>query len=177
MMEKEKKGLLMVYTGKGKGKTTAALGLSLRALGQGKRVCFIQFIKGSWKYGELEAARRFADLWDFHVTGRGFLWKSKDLTEDLAAARSGWELVQKVLAENQHDLLVLDELTYLVKYNILTEEEILSVLQARKPPLHILITGREAGKQLLQAADLVTEMVEIKHHYQQGRKAIRGIEF
>lgn len=176
-MEAKQRGLLVVYTGKGKGKTTAALGLSLRALGHGKRVCFIQFIKGSWKYGELEAAQHFSGLWDFHVTGRGFTWKSDELSKDIAAAHSGWELAQKVIAENRHELLVLDELTYLVQYNILTQEEILQVVQQRKAPLHVVITGRGAGELLIQAADLVTEMQEVKHHYQQGIKAIRGIEF
>jgi cob(I)alamin adenosyltransferase len=177
MSDNPQKGLLIVYTGNGKGKTTAALGLTLRSLGHGWRVCFIQFIKGSWKYGELTAAARFADLLDFHVVGRGFTWKSDDLTKDAAAARAGWEVARKTLLEGQHQLVVLDELTYLVRYNMLPEQEILEVLAQRDPSVHVVITGRGAGERLMQAADLVTELLEIKHPYRQGIKAQKGIEF
>jgi cob(I)alamin adenosyltransferase len=172
-----KKGLLMVFTGNGKGKTTSALGLAFRALGHGKKVCFIQFIKGSWKYGELEAAKRFADLLDFHVMGRGFTWKSDDLDKDIAVARQGWEFAKKIIAENRHDLIVLDELTYLATYKMIDEQEIVDVLTHRNPSRHIVVTGRGAGDKLIQAADLVTEMREIKHPYKQGIKAQKGIEF
>ena len=171
------KGLLVIYTGRGKGKTTAALGLSLRALGHGQHVAFIQFIKGRWKYGEMEAANRFAGLLDFHIVGRGFTWKSDDLQKDFAAARSGWELAQKIIRQGRHRLIVLDELTYLITYKILTEEEILAVLQQRNPTTHVVITGRGASEALIQAADLVTEMQEIKHPYAAGIKAQQGIEF
>ncbi|MCW5205311.1 cob(I)yrinic acid a,c-diamide adenosyltransferase [Desulfobulbus sp. F5] len=177
MSENGQKGLLIVYTGNGKGKTTAALGLTLRSLGHGHRVCFIQFIKGSWKYGELTAVERFADLLDFHVMGRGFTWKSDDLEKDAAAASEGWELVQKIIAEGRHQLIVLDELTYLVRYNMLSEQEILDVLARRRPSVHVVVTGRGAGEQLMQAADLVTELREVKHPYRQGIKAQKGIEF
>jgi cob(I)alamin adenosyltransferase len=177
MEEGGKKGLLIIYTGRGKGKTTAALGLSLRALGHGHRVCFIQFIKGSWKYGERDAAARFSDLLDFHVMGRGFTWKSDDLRKDAQAARQGWELAQKVLAEGRHRLVVLDELTYLIRYKMLTEEEVLAVLNRRSPATHVVVTGRNAGDGLIQAADLVTELQEIKHPYTSGVKAQQGIEF
>jgi cob(I)alamin adenosyltransferase len=175
--EERQKGLLLLYTGNGKGKTTAALGLTLRALGHGQRVCFIQFIKGSWKYGELIAAQRFADLLDFHVMGRGFTWKSDDLSKDTAAAHAGWELARKTLTEGRHQLVVLDELTYLVQYKMLAEEEILDTLAKRSPQMHVVITGRGAGEKLMQAADLVTELREIKHPYRQGIKAQQGIEF
>jgi cob(I)alamin adenosyltransferase len=170
-------GLLLVYTGKGKGKTTAALGLTLRALGHGHRVCFIQFIKGNWQSGELKALRHFADLVDIHVAGRGFTWQSDDLEKDAAAARAGWELAQKTLAEGQHQLVVLDELTYLVRYGMLAEEEMLDVLARRVPHVHVVITGRGAGERLIQAADLVTELLEVKHPYRQGVRAQPGIEF
>ncbi|MCI5144919.1 MAG: cob(I)yrinic acid a,c-diamide adenosyltransferase [Candidatus Electrothrix sp. AR3] len=172
-----KKGLLIVYTGSGKGKTTAALGLTMRALGHGHRVCFIQFIKGSWKYGELETAARCKDLLDFHVMGRGFTWKSDNLEKDIAAARKGWHFAQEIIEQNQHQLIVLDELTYLVTYNMLAEQEIIDVLSKRNPSMHIVITGRGAGEDLIQVADLVTEMREIKHPYARGVKAQKGIEF
>lgn len=167
----------MVFTGNGKGKTTSALGLTFRALGHGQKVCFIQFIKGSWKYGELDAAGRFTDLLDFHVTGRGFTWKSDDLDKDIAVARKGWEFAKKVIAEHRHQLIVLDELTYLITYKMIEEQEILDVLISRDPALHIVVTGRGAGEKLIEAADLVTEMREIKHPYKQGIKAQKGIEF
>ena len=171
------KGLLMVFTGNGKGKTTAALGLTFRALGHDQRVCFIQFIKGSWKYGELEAAKRFTDLLDFHVMGRGFTWKSDNLAKDIAVAREAWEFAKKIIAENRHHLVVLDELTYLVTYKMIDEQEMVDVLTRRDPSMHIVVTGRGAGKKLIQAADLVTEMCEIKHPYKKGIKAQKGIEF
>ncbi len=176
-MVDSKKGLLMVFTGNGKGKTTSALGLTFRALGHGWRVCFIQFIKGSWKYGELEAAKRFSGQLDFHVTGRGFTWKSEDLDKDIAAAREGWDLARRVIEENRHQLVVLDELTYLVSYKMLDEGEVLEVLGSRDPGLHVVVTGRGAGEGLIEAADLVTEMREIKHPYKHGIKAQQGIEF
>jgi cob(I)alamin adenosyltransferase len=173
----KKRGLLLVFTGNGKGKTTAALGLTMRALGHGHKVCFIQFIKGSWKYGELEAAARFEDLLDFHVMGRGFTWKSDNLAKDTAAARQAWEFAKKTIQENRHRLVVLDELTYLVTYGMIAEQEIIEALTKRDPGMHIVVTGRGAGEGLIQAADLVTEMREIKHPYKKGVKAQKGMEF
>ncbi len=171
------KGLLMVFTGNGKGKTTAALGLTFRALGHRQKVCFIQFIKGSWQYGELETAKRFDDLLDFHVMGRGFTWKSDDLEKDIAIARKGWQFAKKIIADNRHQLVVLDELTYLVSYKMVAEEELLDVFANRNPAMHIVVTGRGAGENLIRAADLVTEMKGIKHPYEKGIKAQKGIEF
>ncbi|RUM41034.1 MAG: cob(I)yrinic acid a,c-diamide adenosyltransferase [Desulfobulbus sp.] len=176
-MADKQKGLLMVFTGNGKGKTTAALGLTFRALGHGHRVCFIQFIKGSWKYGELETAKKFSGQLDFHVMGRGFTWKSDDIDKDIAVARDGWEFAKKIIAENRHHLVVLDELTYLVTYKMIEVTEILEVLSARDKRQHIVITGRDADGKLVEAADLVTEMREIKHPYASGIKAQKGIEF
>ena len=167
----------MVYTGNGKGKTTAALGLTMRALGHGQRVCFIQFIKGSWQYGELKTAAHFKDLLDFHVTGRGFTWKSEDIDKDIAAARAGWKFATQVIEANQHQLVILDELTYLVQYKMLAEQEIIDVLSKRPSTMHIVVTGRGADEGLIQIADLVTEMREIKHPYRQGIKAQQGVEF
>ncbi len=171
------KGLLMVFTGNGKGKTTSALGLTFRALGHGKRVCFIQFIKGAWKYGELEAAKRYGDLLDFHVMGRGFTWKSDNLDKDIAMAREAWQFAGDSITRGSYDLVVLDELTYLITYEMIDEQEMIDTLNSRPPGLHVVVTGRGAGDKLVAAADLVTEMKEIKHPYKQGVKAQKGIEF
>jgi len=172
-----KKGLLLVFTGKGKGKTTAALGMAFRALGHGQRVAVIQFIKGSWKYGELESASKFAGQLDFHVMGRGFTWKSDDLDKDIALARKAWDFARKTISEGRHDLVILDELTYLVSYNMLEEEELLAGLADRPAAMHVVVTGRGASPGLLAMADLVTEMKEVKHPYKKGVKAQKGVEF
>ncbi len=173
----KRKGLLIVYTGRGKGKTTAALGLALRAIGNDQRVSFIQFIKGSWKYGELSSVKRHAGLMDFHVMGKGFTFKSKDREADLQAAREAWSLAERTLAANQHQLVVLDELTYLVKYEMVPEETILDALGRKPEGMHVVVTGRDAGERLIEIADLVTEMREVKHPFHQSIKAQRGIEF
>ena len=176
-MTDSRKGLLMVFTGNGKGKTTAALGLTLRALGHEQRVCFIQFLKGSWQYGELESIKKFSDLLDFYVMGRGFTWKSDDLEKDIAVAREAWTFSKKIILENRHQLVVLDELTYLINYNIIEEQEVIDVFTGRASSIHVVVTGRGAGDTLIHAADLVTEMCEIKHPYQKGIMAQKGIEF
>ena len=170
-------GLIAVFTGNGKGKTTASLGLAFRALGHEHRVCIIQFIKGSWKYGEMEAAKKFAPLLDFHVMGRGFTWKSDDLEKDKKVALEAWAFARKVIEENHYSMVILDELTYLPHYKMIDEQEILSVLQNKPEEQHIIITGRYASPKLIELADLVTEMVEIKHPYQSGVKAQKGFEF
>jgi len=170
-------GLVAVFTGNGKGKTTASLGLAFRALGHGHRVCIIQFIKGSWKYGELEMAKQFTPLLDFHVMGRGFTWKSDDLEKDKQLAVEAWDFAKEVIQANTYDMVILDELTYLPHYNILDEEEILEVLRNRPREQHVVITGRYASDDLIELADLVTEMKEVKHPYQSGVKAQKGFEF
>lgn len=171
------KGLLAVFTGNGKGKTTASLGLAFRALGHGHKVCIIQFIKGSWKYGELETAKKFAPLLDFHVMGRGFTWKSDDIDKDREAAREAWELAKTVIEENNYAMVILDELTYLPHYKMIDEKEILSVLQKKPLEQHVVVTGRYASDDLIELADLVTEMTEIKHPYKAGVPAQKGFEF
>jgi len=172
-----KKSLLLVFTGNGKGKTTAALGLAFRAMGHGLPVCMIQFIKGNWRYGELDAADRFASLLEVHVMGRGFTWQSDDLAKDVAAAKEAWDFAAKTIREGQHHLLILDELTYLITYNMLEEQTVLDVLAQRPASMHIAVTGRGATSGLIAAADLVTEMRDIKHHYDNGIMAQKGIEF
>ncbi|HVN96349.1 MAG TPA: cob(I)yrinic acid a,c-diamide adenosyltransferase [Syntrophorhabdaceae bacterium] len=175
-------GLLIVNTGNGKGKTTAALGLAFRALGHELPVCIIQFIKGHWKYGELKSAARFKDsffegLLDFHVMGEGFTWKSKDLEKDREAARLGWEMAKSVIAAGRHRLVILDELTWLLKYKMVDESEVLDSLRKRPEGLHVVVTGRNAPPALIEMADLVTEMKELKHPYHAGVKAQKGIEW
>ena len=175
--QQKTKGLVAVFTGNGKGKTTAALGLAFRALGNEHRVCIIQFIKGSWKYGEMETAKKFTPLLDFHVMGRGFTWKSDDLEKDKQVALEAWEFAKEVIKDNKYSMVILDELTYLPHYKILDEQEILAVLKNKPEELHVVITGRYASDDLIGFADLVTEMKEIKHPYQSGIKAQKGFEF
>jgi cob(I)alamin adenosyltransferase len=172
-----RKGLLMVHTGKGKGKTTAALGLAFRALGHRLPVCMIQFIKGNWKYGELKSAASFEGLLDFHVVGKGFTWKSKDIDRDRKAARDGWDLAKTAIAAGRYHLVILDEFTYVVNYGMIDEDEAVEVLRNRPEGLHVLVTGRDAPARFLEMADIVTEMREIKHPYKAGIKAQKGIEW
>jgi cob(I)alamin adenosyltransferase len=171
-----KRGLLMVNTGNGKGKTTAALGLIFRAMGHGFKVCLIQFIKGSWKYGELEAAKRFDDLLDLHVLGKGFTWNASK-EEHIEAGRKAWEFAKEAITSAKYQLVVLDELTYLMTYGMVPEDEVVSFLVGRPEGLHVMVTGRGAPGSLTDAADLVTEVTEIKHPYHSGVPAQKGIEF
>lgn len=172
-----KSSLLLLFTGNGKGKTTSALGLAFRALGHGQRVCMIQFIKGNWHYGELDAAKRFDNLLDVHVMGRGFTWDSDDLDQDITVARNAWTFAEKIIREGHYRLMILDELTYLISYNMLEEQTVLDVLAARPDSMHIVVTGRNASQGLIDAADLVTEMRDVKHHFDNGIMAQKGIEF
>jgi cob(I)alamin adenosyltransferase len=172
------KGLIIVHTGNGKGKTTAALGLAFRMLGhKQKKVAVIQFIKGSWKYGELESAKRFSDTLDFQVIGRGFTYKSEDFSMDVEVARAAWRRARDVIVSNLYDMVILDELTYLISLKMIPENEIIEVLTRKPESMHVVVTGRDATEALVEAADLVTEMKAIKHPYKSGIKAQRGIEF
>jgi cob(I)alamin adenosyltransferase len=167
----------MVFTGNGKGKTTAALGMALRAVGHGIKVGVIQFIKGSRNCGEREAVKRFGDLLAFHVTGRGFTWTSDDIQKDRRAARDGWGQACAMIADGRYGMVILDELTYLIQYGFLTETVVLTALRRRPAGQHVVITGRNASEGLLAAADLVTEMHAVKHPYAAGIKAQPGVEF
>jgi cob(I)alamin adenosyltransferase len=170
------RGLLVVYTGHGKGKTTAALGMVFRALGRGLRVAVVQFIKGKWKTGERLFAERLPGL-AFHVMGLGFTWESDDLAKDKAAARAAWDTARAEIASGERDLVVLDELTYTFHYDFLSVEEVLEALAARPAHVHVVITGRNAPEPLVQAADLVTEMKLVKHPFEAGVKAQIGVDF
>ena len=172
-----KKGLVIVNTGNGKGKTTAALGLLLRAWGRGFRLCVIQFVKaetGQW--GEVKAAKKLGIEW--HIMGDGFTWLSKDMEGTIAMARDGWRLAQEKIASQAYDLILLDEFTYPLHFGWLEPGEVIAWLQANKPSnLHLVITGRDAPPELLDYADLVTEMTPVKHPFDQGIPAQAGIEF
>lgn len=172
-----RQALLIVNTGEGKGKTTAALGMALRAAGHGMKACVIQFIKGSWKYGELDALARLDDAIDVHVLGRGFTWKSENLEADIRMAREAWALAESVLCDDRYALVILDELTYLVNYGMVDEASILATLAKRPAGMHVVVTGRDASEGLIARADLVTEMQKVKHPFESGVKAQRGIEF
>ena len=151
--------------------------MAMRAAGHGLRVCVIQFIKGGWRYGELEAVKRFEGLIDVHVMGRGFTWKSENLEEDARLAREGWDLACWAIDSKAYHTVVLDEFTYLLHYGMLEIQPCLEVLARRDPALHVVITGRYAPEPLIAAADLVTEMRMIKHPLKSGVKAQKGIEF
>ena len=170
-------GLVIINTGHGKGKTTAALGQTVRAAGQGLKVCIIQFIKGQTKTGEaLAFASGFPGQVELHIVGTGFTWQ-QDKETVTEAALAGWALAQEKIASNAYDLIVLDELTYLISLGILAEAEVIALLRARPQRLHLVITGRDASQGLIEYADLVTEMHAIKHPFQKGIKAQKGIEF
>ena len=172
-----KKGLIIVYTGNGKGKTTAALGQAIRAAGHGMKSCFIQFIKGSWHYGELNAVKHFEDTIDLHVSGKGFTWKSDNLEEDRAIAQQGWQLAQAAIHSGKYDLVFLDELTYLISYKFIDLQDVIKTLSEKPAYLHVVITGRKAPPELIEMADLVTEMKVVRHPLKVGVKAQKGVEF
>ena len=173
----EDRGLVLINTGNGKGKTTAAFGQALRVAGHGFTVCIVQFIKGAWQTGESKALERFGDLIELHICGTGFTWEAESKEEVAAAGRRGWELARGKLASGDYRLVVLDELTYLINYDIVTEQEVVECLKKRPRQVDVVITGRGASPGLLAAADLVTEMREVKHPYHQGVKARKGLEF
>jgi cob(I)alamin adenosyltransferase len=173
----ESKGLLMVHTGPGKGKSTAAFGLVLRAVGNGWRVGVVQFVKGAWETGERRALSRFTDLIEWHTMGEGFTWETQDRQRDIAAAAKAWQMVRTLMDDPAIRLLVLDELNIALRYDHLPLEEVLTALANRRDDLHIVVTGRNAKPELIAIADLVTEMTLVKHHFAAGVKAQRGIEF
>lgn len=171
------KGLLIVHTGPGKGKSTAAFGLALRMLGHNRPVGVVQFIKGAWSTGERDALARFGDLLTWHTMGEGFTWETQDRARDIAAARRAWDKAVELMHRPGLALLVLDELNIALRYDYLDLDEVLAALAARPPMLHVVITGRNAKPALVAAADLVTEMAAAKHHFAGGVKAQQGIEF
>lgn len=171
------KGLIIVHTGKGKGKTTAALGMVIRAVGHGMRVGMVQFVKGAMTTGEAAVLARFPEV-DFHAMGEGFTWNTQDRARDIATARGAWEEVKRMVADPSYDLIVADELNIVLRYDYLPVEEVLEVLGTKGAMTHVVITGRNAPDVLIDAADLVTDMTQVKHPFrEQGVKAQKGIEF
>ena len=171
------KGLLIVHTGAGKGKTTAAMGLALRALGYGWRVGIVQFIKGAWDTGERRALARFDDLVSWHTMGEGFTWETQDRARDIAAAQRAWRQAQTLMDDPGVRLLVLDEINIALRYDYLPLGPVVERLARRRGDVHVVCTGRNAKPALLEAADLVTEMGQAKHHFAAGVKAQQGVEF
>jgi cob(I)alamin adenosyltransferase len=171
------KGLLIVNTGPGKGKSTAAFGLALRMLGHGRRVGVVQFIKGAWHTGEKDAFAAFGDKVVWHAMGEGFTWETQDLQRDVAAAERAWAKALDLLADPSIGLVILDELNIALRYGYLDLATVVAALRERRPDLHVVVTGRNAKPELVEAADLVTEMGLVKHHFSAGVKAQAGIEF
>ncbi|HTV87494.1 MAG TPA: cob(I)yrinic acid a,c-diamide adenosyltransferase [Stellaceae bacterium] len=173
----EERGLLIVHTGPGKGKSTAAFGMVLRCLGHGMRVGIVQFVKGAWATGERTVLTHFPDLVTCRAMGDGFTWDTQDRARDIAAARAAWELAQAMIADPSYRLVLLDELNIVLRYEYLPVDEVVAALRARRRDLHIVVTGRNARPELIEAADLVTEMTLVKHPFRAGVKAQAGIEF
>ena len=174
--DRRAQGLVIVNTGNGKGKTTAALGVLLRSWGRGMRVCMLQFIKArTANFGEEQAARKLGV--ELIPLGDGFTWTSQDITRDRTLAQEGWALCREKIASGEYDIVILDEITYCFTFGWLELDDVLAVLRERPPLQHVILTGRDAPQELIDFADLVTEMREIKHPYKDGVKAQRGIEF
>jgi cob(I)alamin adenosyltransferase len=171
------RGLVLVHTGNGKGKSSSAFGVIARALGWGHDVGLVQYIKGTWKTGERNFFRQFEPGLRWHTMGEGFTWDTQDRQRDIAAAKAALQVSAEMLSSGDFDLIVLDEINIVLRYDYLTVEEVLDVLAARHQRTSVILTGRDAKPELIEAADLVTEMKEIKHPFQQGIKAKQGIDF
>jgi cob(I)alamin adenosyltransferase len=171
------KGLLIVHTGAGKGKSTAAFGLALRMLGRGHRIGVVQFIKGAWHTAERDALAKFGEQVSWHTMGEGFTWETQDLKRDIAAAERAWAKSQELMADPSFGLVILDELNIALRYDYLDLAKVVAALRDRRGGLHVVVTGRNAKPDLIAAADLVTEMSLVKHHFAAGVKAQPGIEF
>lgn len=171
------KGLIIVHTGTGKGKSTAAFGLALRALGNGFRIGIVQFVKGKWQTGERAILAGFPDQVEMKAMGEGFTWDTQDRARDIAAARAAWDEAKRMIADPAYRMVILDELNIVLRYDYLAIGEVLDALAAKPKDSHVVITGRNAKPELIEVADLVTEMTLIKHPFRSGVKAQVGIEF
>jgi cob(I)alamin adenosyltransferase len=173
----EERGLLIVHTGKGKGKSTAAFGMVFRAIGHGFPVGIVQFVKGAWGTGERDVLEKFPELVTIKAMGEGFTWDTQDRQRDLAAARAAWEQAKAMIVDPRYRMVLLDELNIVLRYDYLPLDEVIEVLRSKPRDLHVIVTGRNAKDELIEIADLVTEMTEIKHPFRSGVKAQAGVEF
>ena len=176
----EEKGLIIVHTGAGKGKSTAAFGMAIRSLGQGMKVAIVQFIKGAIPTGEgafIEKISKLGMPIEMHTVGEGFTWKTQDRDRDIATAQKGWQKAVELIRDPSIDLVILDELNIATKYDYISTATVVEELLKKRPMLHVVITGRNASPELIEIADLVSEMKVIKHPYSRGIKPQRGVEF
>ena len=173
----EERGLIIVHTGKGKGKSTAAMGLAMRSIGHGLRVGIVQFVKGAWETGERGVLERFPDLVTIKAMGEGFTWDTQDRQRDIAAAERAWATVREMMADPSYHMVIADELNIVLRYDYLPLGEVIETLKAKRPDLHVVVTGRNAKPELIEIADLVTDMTQVKHPFRDGVKAQIGIEF
>lgn len=171
------KGLLIVHTGKGKGKSTAAMGLAVRAIGNGMKVGIVQFVKGVWETGERAVLDKFPELCEIRAMGEGFSWETQDRQRDIQAAENAWRMSMEMINDESFDMVILDELNIPLRYDNLDINTVVAGLQAKPEMLHVVVTGRNAKEELLEAADLVTEMTMVKHPFRSGVKAQKGVEF
>ena len=178
-MEETRRGLILINTGPGKGKTTAAMGTALRAVGNGMRVLMLQFLKGSWHYGELDAVKAFGDNFVLRQMGRGFvkIGGAETDPEDIRLVEAAWEEARQAILSGEWDMVVLDEINYAISYGMLDPAKVVETLQARPEMVHVILTGRNAHASLVEIADTVTEMRQVKHAYEHGVLAQRGIEY
>jgi cob(I)alamin adenosyltransferase len=178
MAEKTReKGLIIVHTGKGKGKSTAAFGMVMRCIGHGMKVGVVQFIKGKWDTGERTVLEKFPELCEIKALGEGFTWETQDRARDIAFAEKAWAEVKRMMADPTIDLVLADEINIALRYDYLAVAEVVAALQAKRPDLHVCLTGRNAKDEIVALADLVTEMEMVKHPFRDGVKAQAGIEF
>jgi len=171
-----RKGLIIVYTGEGKGKTTAALGLAFRASGYGMKVLMVQFLKGAWHYGELDAAKMIKNI-EIIPMGEGFTWVMHDREREAKKAKEAWQFAREKIASSQYGMIILDEINYALSYGYLDVDEVAEFIAKKPPKLHLVLTGRNAPQKIVDLADLVTEMREIKHPYRKGVTGQKGIEY
>jgi cob(I)alamin adenosyltransferase len=171
------KGLVIVHTGKGKGKSTAAMGLAIRAIGHGMKVGIVQFVKGVWATGERDVLDKFPDLVTIKAMGYGFTWETQDRERDIKAAETAWATSKEMITGGEFKMVILDELNIVLRYDYIPLDDVIETLKSKPKDLHVVITGRNAKADLIEAADLVTEMTLIKHPFRGGVKAQVGIEF
>ena len=173
----EEKGLFIVHTGKGKGKSTAAWGMAMRMIGHGKKVGIVQFVKGAWETGERDVFERFSDLVTIKAMGEGFTWETQDRERDIAAANKAWEAAKEMIFDSDYSMVIMDEINIALRYDYLSLDDVLRVLAERPYMLHVIATGRNADEKMIELADLVTEMTLIKHPFRSGIKAQERVEF